>query len=221
MESDMKNSFTRKVGLHGPPAMLLGAAMVLALAAGCGDLNDEPSQGGMRVTVGFSDTTSSSTAESGSQTTSSSPQAITSPTVGTPVLSLIVGAIVIRHEKNVGSGIQPYTTGDATNLTIRQRDLLEAEAEQSVEFIELVQLPHPTDFVEFTLPPTNAGPWQLVGVGLQHSIKTLDQIQGDSPIYYGFIGQFLNGQIVPGQPTFTLSLEPACLLPQAPVTPCP
>ncbi len=137
------------------------------------------------------------------------------------MLTIIIGAIVITHEKVVGEGIQPYTSTDISSIDDRQRDLLEADAEQSVNFLEIVQLPTADDVVSFPIPPGNAGKWQLFGVGMRHRIENLGEIQDDSPIYYGFIGEFLNNKVSPGDTIgATLTLKPACNTTYQPSPPC-
>lgn len=207
-----------RCGLAGWLLLLASAAFVV-VAGGCGDLNDNPNNSSLGVTVAFNDNGSASA--SGSEPNQQSPQAITSP-AGEQVLTLVVGAIVITHEKVPGGGIVPYTFADINTLNETQRELLEKDAEQSVVFLEIVQLPTASNFVEFDIPPDNAGKWQLIAVGMRHRIEALDEILDNSPIYYGFIDTFLNNLVTPGTAvTQTLLLDPGCGLQFQPQPPCP
>ena len=209
---------TGRGGRISLPLPLAVAALLLVLG-GCGGLNDDPAGGGLSVRYGFSDLGNGSKAQASSAT--AEPQAITSP-AGEEVLSIVIGAIVITHEKVVGNGIEAYDATDiSAGITDRQRDLLESDLEQSIVFMDIVQLPTTDDSVSFPIPPDNAGQWQLVAVGMRHRILALSEIQSDSPIYYGFIGQFLNGQVTPGEEiSQVLDLDPACGTTFEPVPPC-
>ncbi len=176
------------------------AAALLVLAAGCGQFNDDPNPAGLSVAYTFS---------GGAVTADSDP--LTAETQGVTVNggdvveTLVIGAIVITHRSS------PYQPGD--DPTDAEREALEKDAEQSLQFLEIVDLPTPGNVVEFTIPPDSAGPWQLVGVGMRRNIDTLDEVTDSDPIYYGFIGRFLNGTVLPGDllPD-VLTLEPACTL---------
>ena len=208
----------RPAGQGGKISLLLplAVAALFLVLGGCGGLNDDPAGGGLTVRFGFADSGGGSSSEASAQSSpdTAEPQAITSDPAYEEVLSVVIGAIVITHEKDVGGGIQPYIADDintAPGITDRQRELLESDLEQSIVFMEIIQLPHPDDNVEFPIPPDNAGKWQLLAVGMRHRIEALSEIQSDSPIFYGFIGEFLNGQVAPGEEiSKTLTLDPAC-----------
>lgn len=189
--------------------LLLSVAALLLVLGGCGGLNDNPAGGGLSVRYRFSDSGDDSTAKASSAT--AEPQAITSDPLYEDVLSLVIGAIVITHEKVVGNGIEAYNALDIPNITDRQKDLLESDLEQSIVFMEIIQIPSPSDSAEFPIPPDNAGQWQLLAVGMRHHIEALSEIQSDSPIFYGFIDEFLNGKVTPGEEiSQVLNLDPAC-----------
>ena len=215
----------RQTGRTGKISLLLLAVPALLLVlGGCGGLNDDPADGGLSVRFGFSDSGGASSAEASPATAepqvTAEPQAIVSPKGD--VLTVVIGAIVITQEKNPGNGIEAYTTADvATGIEETQREALESDLEQSITFLEIVQLPTSEDTVSFPIPPDNAGKWQLLAVGMRHRIEALDEIENNSPIYYGFIGQFLNGQVTAGQEVSqSLQLIAACGI-DDPIVPCP
>lgn len=187
----------------GSWVVALCAAAVLVLAGGCGQFNDNPSEGGMSVRYEFAQPAA---------TNGTSTRAIAwDPTLGgEAVLSLVVGAIVITE--HLGHG--PDGAYDETNvdtLSDAQRQSIEDAAKQSLQYLEVVGLPTDSNSVDFKIPPKNAGTWQLVAIGLRHAVKTLDEVQDDSPIWYGFIGEFLNGKVNPGEEyPVPLVLHPWC-----------
>ena len=199
--------------------LVLGSALLLVLG-GCGGLNDDPARGGLSVRFGFADSGGASSAEASSATAEPN---ISSPTApDEEVLSIVIGAIVITHIKDGASVITPYDSFDIANLSERERELLESDLTQSLEFLEIVQLPTAEDTVGFKIPLDNSGQWQLLAVGMRHRIETLAQIEDNSPIYYGFIGEFLNGQVTVGETIpQTLTLIAACAIDDQPVGPCP
>ena len=203
----------RKISLLLP----LAVSALLLVLGGCGGLNDDPAGGGLSVRYGFSGSDDGSSAQASSATIEPQaiePQAIESPPLYEEVLTIVIGAIVITHEKTEGNGIEPYAAEDiteGTGITDRQRELLEADLEQSIVFMEIVQLPTTDDFVSFPIPPDNAGQWQLLAVGMRRRIEALSDIVSDSSIFYGFIDEFLNGKVTPGEElSLFLKLLPAC-----------
>ncbi len=182
----------------------LGAAVLLVLAGGCGQFNDNPSPGGMSFTYAFQGASGTS-----------SPMAWDTNVLGNiPVKSVVVGAIVITHSRDGSGVIKPYT--DANQVTPANRDLLQTDAEQSVNFLEINLISGDTAEVEFPIPPNAAGPWQLVGIGLKNDLsdKGLAEITTVDPIFYGFVDEFLNDKVVPGTvyPS-ALVLKPWCTNP--------
>jgi hypothetical protein len=206
MEFEMKSNRKPLRGRNGPFALLavlLSAAALVTVLGGCGGLNDNPNPGGLAVAVEFPKA-------DGAQTAGVATQALTFTGEGEQVLTVVVGAIVINHDKAGDGVIRPYNNTDILNLTERQRDLLEADAKQSVIHLEVVPLPWPLDYVEFDIPPDNAGPWQLFAVGLRNQVFTVSDITSESPIWYGFIDKFLNNQAAPGQFVGTVLMEAVC-----------
>ncbi len=196
---------------HGTLGVVLLAGLLLALG-GCGEFNDDPTDGGLAVRFAFADGAQSTTAGDDGL---AGVEGIEFTGQGEEVVTVVVGPIVITHEKVIGGGIQPYETAD--EVTDRQRDLLQDDAEESVQFLRIVQLPTSSDTVEFTIPPGNAGPWQLIAVGLRNRRTVLGDITSDDPIWYGFIGEFLEGKVLPNQTLDTpIILEPGCNLPNPP-----
>ena len=182
------------------PGALVLLAVASLLLAGCGDLNDSPYEGGLTVHVDFANVPQEASSDGGPEA-----QAISFTGTGEPVLSVVLGAIVITHTTTA------YNNSNIDLITDSQRELLEQDAEQSVQFLEIIQLPHSEDSVSFPIPPANAGPWQLIGIGMRHRITSLAEIQDSSPIWYGFIDSFLNDVAQPGQVLDqTLNLDPAC-----------
>lgn len=178
----------------------LCAAALLVLAGGCGEFNDNPNPGGLTVAYEFS---------TGSGT--SSPQLISAlPCVGCePVPTVVLGAIVITHERVPGAGIQPYSSVD--QVTDTNENLLRDDAEQSALYLTPTQLPSVAETVDFGIPPAGSGPWQLVGVGLRNRRQAIADIEDGDVTWFGFIGQFLNGQVAPNQTLEgTLTLNPWC-----------
>jgi hypothetical protein len=206
MEFEMKSNRKTLHGRNGPPfgilIALLAAAGLLVGLGGCGDLNDNPNPGGLAVAVEFPNA-------GGPQTGGVSTQALTFTGGGETVQTLVVGALVINHDKLGNGVILPYTSTDILTLTARQRDLLEEDAKQSVIHLEVVPLPWPQNYVEFMIPPENAGPWQVFAVGLRNQVFTVSDITSNSPIWYGFFPGFLNN-VTPGQNVGTILMEAIC-----------
>jgi len=206
-----RNAADRLNPLHkGTLLVALCAATLLVLAGGCGQFNDNPNQAGMSFTMSFKGADASGTSSTMSWNTS---------TLGTiPVKSVIVGAIVIRHNNgNCAAGVSvcPYTSVTQVNDT--NRDALQNDAEQSVNFLEINPISDGNDTeVEFPIPPNAAGPWQLVGIGLKNDLSAagIAQVTSLDPIWYGFVGAFLNDSVVPGELyPVPLILEPWCATP--------
>ena len=214
----------RQTGLAGKISLLLLLAVsaLLLVLGGCGGLNDDPAGGGLTVRYGFSDSGDGSSAQASSATIE--PLTLTLPPGDEEVLSIVIGAIVITHIKDGASEITPYDLSDVSltdGISERERILLEADLEQSIVFMEIIQLPTAEDTVSFPIPPDNAGDWQLLAIGLRHRIEALSDIKSNSPIYYGFIGKFLNGKVTPGEKiSDDLKLEPGCALSDPPSPPC-
>lgn len=143
--------------------------------------------------------------------------AITSPSLGPTVETLIVGPIIITHRNT------PYTgAGDVTQTAW---DLIQDDAISSSRFLEVVSLPSNGNTISFRIPHDSSGNWQLAAVGLKYKMDRLSDIAGlysDAPIWFGFIGTFLNGKVSPGD-TLTLTMEPVCdvSLPNRPADLCP
>ncbi len=212
----IRNAGARRSGFRtGAFSAGLIAAALLALTAGCGQFNDDPFDGGFIVRPEFDGSAQqSATASTGTST----PQAIVFTEAGPDVLTLVVGPIVITHSRDGSGTILAYT--DELQVTDTNRELLEQDALQSVQFLEVVQLPQPGDTVEFSIPPDNAGLWQLIAVGLRIRRNTLEEIQNTDPIWYGFTGRFLNEEVKQGKTDFDLMLEAGCSLDSPPVPPC-
>ena len=190
----------------------LGAAVLLVLAGGCG--NDNPYPGGMSVQVAFQGATS------GTSSTMAWNPATQGPL---EVKSVVVGAIVITHNRGgCPGGATLCAYSDVSQVTTTNRDLLQTDAEQSVNFLEINVITGDTAEVEFPIPPNAAGPWQLIGIGLKNDLSQdgLAEITSVDPIWYGFVPEFLNGKVVPGTlyPT-PLTLQPWCSSTGGPVQP--
>ena len=204
----------RPTPLHkGMLLAALGAAMLMVLAGGCGQFNDNPSPGGSSFTMSFA---SASGATPSSAT--ASPMTWDTTTLGPlQVRTVVVGAIVITHNRGgtcPAGSICPYT--DSSDVNDTNRDLIQQDAEQSVNYLGInpISGQEPTT-VDFAIPPDGAGPWQLIGIGLQEDLSDqgIADVKTLTPIYYGFVPQFLNGLVYPGQPVdpaFTLTLKPWC-----------
>ena len=214
----------RPAGQGGKISLLLplAVAALFLVLGGCGGLNDDPAGGGLSVRFGFADSNDGSSTEASAQSSPDTAEPMLSSPAGTEVLSIVIGAIVITHEKVSGNGIEPYTIDDVfAGIGESQRALLESDLEQSIVFMEIVQLPTDDDSVEFPIPPDNAGKWQLLAVGMRHRIESLGDIDSNSPIYYGFIGRFLNGEVTPGDEiSEDLKLIAACAIADPPKPPC-
>jgi hypothetical protein len=185
------------------------AAALALLPTGCADWNDHPA-GGMRVIVGFEGLEAPSTG------------LIQSPSNSNPpILSLVVGAIVIHYDRDPSTvGPDPFTDPDQVDEAAREG--LADDAIQSAAYLTIADLPHPEDTISFLIPPATSGPWQLVGVGLRYNIDVLQDLEDkeDAPIWYGFTPEFQNDVVEPGD-TVTLTLQPGCELDSPPKPPCP
>jgi hypothetical protein len=215
MESVMKRHADRPSVLHkGTLLVALCAAALLVLAGGCGQYNDSPNTAGLTVTYQFDNAGAAPAAAT------STPQDITFTGPGEPVVTVVVGAIVITHPD--GSGADgAFTHDDVANLTDAQRQDLQDDAEQSVQYLSIVQLPSSDDTVEFTIPPANAGNWQIVAVGLRNVRDHVGDIVSTDPIWYGFTDTYMNGLVHPGDTIDTpIQLAPGCNL-DAPPTGVP
>lgn len=181
--------------LRGVALVGLCAAALLVLAGGCGEFNDNPFPGGLTVGLGFAEGGSGTSSTSSTDGTSGT-QVVTPPPNCEDVKTVVVGAIVIRHSRDFSGVIKPYR--DEADVNDANEDLLQADAEQSAEFLRITQAPIP-DAVEFTIPPNGAGPWQLVAVGLRNRREAIADIVDTDITWYGFVGEFLNGKVLPGE----------------------
>lgn len=180
--------------------LLAPLAAVALLAAGCGELNDNPREGvGLRV--GFDGVATATRADGGDI----GARLTTSPCDGCEeVKTVIAGAIVITHTDT------PYTSDSVTNITDAQREALEEDAIDSANHISILQLPSAENVVEFRVPTGSSAQFQLFAIGLRNRRTVLDEIQDDDPIWYGFTSQFLTPDDLKPGDTFTIELQPAC-----------
>ena len=182
-------------------ALALLAGMIAFSVVSCGELNDNPAPDGIiaRVILPGSD--------------SAGAKGITSPTNSEPIISMVVGALVITYRDTPVS--------DVGNIDDEEQQNLEDDALQSAKYLEVFDLPTADDVVSFRIPPEEAGNWQLIGVGVRVDIDTLADLgdEDDPAIWYGFSTTFLNDQVEPGD-TVDLVLEPACSIDNPPVPPC-
>lgn len=182
-------------------ALALLAGMIAFSVVSCGELNDNPAPDGIiaRVTLPGSDSTGA--------------MGLSSPPNSEPIISMVVGALVITYRDT------PVEDVDAIDAEEQQN--LEDDALQSAKYLEVFDLPTDDDVVSFRIPPDEAGNWQLIGVGVRVDIDTLADLgdEDDPAIWYGFSTDFLNDQVEPGDEV-PLVLQPACSIDNPPVPPC-
>jgi len=131
----------------------------------------------------------------------------------TPVLTLVVGAIVIDFRDT--------PIGSDTAITDTVRNQLKKAATNSVQFLSLVQLPTGISLADFDAPPPGATHWQVTVVGLRDSVTSFDAIGDKSAIYYGFNSDangkpFFVSQAMVGSTPFNVHLGRACMVSQPP-----
>jgi len=194
-------------------AAALPALLLAGFLTGCGGMNDDPADG-MSVVVSFDGQ------DQGALTNG----AIASPSVAStdPILTIIVGALVITHDRDPSTaGLDPYT--GAEQVTPELKEKLKDDAIQSAAYLTIEDLPFSGNAISFLIPPAGAGSWQLVGVGTRVNIDVLQDLEDNenAPIWYGFFAEFQNGKVTPGQ-TVDLTLSPGCNLSSPPAAPaCP
>ena len=181
-------------------ALALLAGMIAFTVAGCGELNDNPAPEGIIAHVILPGSGSSGA------------KGLSSPDNSEPIISMVVGALVITYRDT--------PIKDASEIDAEEQELLEDDAFQSAKYLEVFDLPS-GDVVSFRIPPDEAGNWQLVGLGTRVDIDTLAELgDTDDPIiWYGFSTTFLNGEVNPGDEV-PLTLGPACSIDNPPVPPC-
>jgi hypothetical protein len=184
----------------------LGAAAVLVLG-GCGQFNDDPNTYDMAVRYSFDPGASGTEGTSGRMAT-------WNPGLGTPVVSLVIGAVYITFSDT------PIT--DVVQIDTSNQDALINDAIASLSYLELVQLAELPDppIASFKIPP-DVGNWQLVAAGLRVPTTAIEDVDVDDVIWFGFTDTFLNGQVQPGELySSDLVLNPWCAAPN-PSSICP
>jgi hypothetical protein len=200
-------------------AVAIPALLLAGFLAGCSDENDDPA-GGITAIVSFA----------GHDGNALTRGAITSPPGSEQIVSLIVGAVVITHDRNPATPeIDPYTAADQVNDEPipeegdkSTKELLKDDAIQSAAYLTIEDLPLSADVISFLIPPAGAGSWQLVGVGTRTNVDVLQDLEDDedAPIWYGFSADgFQNDLVEPGDQV-ELILEPGCNLPSPPTPGC-
>lgn len=190
------------------PGAILAVLLAVALLAlgGCGQFNDNPGGGNaFTVSIAFGGGSGGATVMDANSTT----QGINGPSQGDPVLSVVVGAIVITHP-NGSNPDGSFNVNDADNITPTIQDQLEEDVKASLKYLVIEDIPSSSNFVSFPLPPDNLGNWQLVAVGMRHNIDYLSDVADDSPIWYGFSDGFLNGKVGAGGEAPPITLQPWC-----------
>jgi hypothetical protein len=98
------------------------------------------------------------------------------------VKGLVVGALKVNERSTA------YTLKEA--LTDDVLDDMKADVINSAEFLIPLTLPITENYIEITLPPSTAGNWQVIAVGVDFEINTLGEIgeeaHSDSIVYAGF-----------------------------------
>jgi len=183
---------------------LLGLGiLMLILAVSCKQFNDDPAEpeqkirmnvGKLQQQVGYS-----------SQVTIQAPE---ESSASTPVKGMILGAMVVTSRET------PYSTEVALNDEIKKN--MEDELTNSIEFLGIIKLPNAEQFLEFKVPPETAGKWQIIAVGVDFAIETLDELGEDEHenalIYVGFSKNFYKAEDVGDEPLEEeLVLQRACL----------
>jgi hypothetical protein len=180
-------------------AVIAAAALVLTA---CGNTNDH-SAPTMNAVVSFAGAGMSTGLISGP------------PAPEEPVVSLVVGAVVITYRDT------PVQNIEVANLSDQQKNDLTDDALQSAAYLTIVDLPLADDSVSFLIPPATSGNWQLVGVGSRIHIDVLQDFDDnkDAATWFGFTEEFEGGKINPGD-TKDLELSPGCSLDSPPENSC-
>ncbi len=120
------------------------------------------------------------------------------------VKALIIGAIVISKST-------PYSLDDA--LTEDDLEDLAEDVINSQSYITYVNLPTSSSTVEVKVPPPSAGNWQIIVVGVNFTLDSLDDIiDNESDItYYGFIERFYEYDDVGSSSLGNITMQRACL----------
>ena len=192
----MKQQIEKRKGRAKIGAVLMLSGLILL--TGCG-LNDNPMpEMNVRTVfpVGSGDYTAMMTGPTGTDVTDF------------PVVSLLVGAVMITHTD------MPYLDGSLINSTM-QTDI-EDDALRSAKYFSVALLSDIGDSLNFQMPPPSVGDkWQLFAVGLKYPGTTLSEVVemlADAPTWFGFDSRgFLGGVVNPGD-TLTIQMQRACAI---------
>ena len=122
------------------------------------------------------------------------------------VQSLIVGALVTSRST-------PYTSSLALTSTLLSA--LETDLTQSAQYFKITHLPTAENYVEFTVPPTSSGQWQIVAFAVSDKPTTLGEMKDSklsgTALYLGFNEVFYSGNDGVDQ-AVEIKMKRACLV---------
>lgn len=125
----------------------------------------------------------------------------------TEVKALVVGALVVTSRST------PYSKDIA--LTGAVEEGMKTDLQNSVDFFKIVRLPTADKNIPLKLPPSTAGNWQPIVVGLRTVPALLENLADtehqDSDIYYGFTSKFYSTDNINNNEIIKLTMFRNCL----------
>jgi len=131
--------------------------------------------------------------------------------VTTPAKSLLIGALAVTRRST------PYTNDIAINRSLTS--FFGSDLTDSGDFLRLITLPTSADTIEFKVPPSSAGHWQVLAIAFETQPKLISNLSDteheNAAIYYGITDKFLSADDI-GETPIALKLKRVCLLESPP-----
>ena len=122
------------------------------------------------------------------------------------VQSLIVGALITDRSA-------PYNSSLALTSTLFSA--LETDLIRSAQYFKITHLPTTENYIEFMVPPTSTGQWQIVAIAVSNKPVTLGEMKDSklngTALYMGFNGVFYSGNDGVDQ-AVEIKMKRACLV---------
>lgn len=196
-----------KIPVNQKTLIFRGIFLILLLVGGCSEWNNNPAETGKLLLNLLSIQHQLGIV---TQVNRPNEKSVTVPqdtSSTSEVKALVVGAL------RVTSRDTPYSKDLA--MTDAVEEGLKTDLQNSVDYFKIVKLPTADESVVLKLPPSTAGNWQPIAVGLRTVPAVLanlsDTEHKGSDIYYGFSSKFHNTDDFKDNEEIKLSLFRNCL----------
>ncbi len=191
--------------------------LLFLITVGCKDLNDNPppvAEDTLRIDVSELQRQMSANVGLSEENQNEAPNySVTSSDtdVSSEAKTLLIGAIVVTSRST------PYASSTAITTSIPS--FFGNDLTDSGDFIQLIDLPVTETYVEFKVPPSSAGNWQVFAVAFSTQPELVSDLSSgehkDSAIYFGVKEQFFTADSI-GNTPIPVRMQRVCLQGTAP-----